>query len=209
MTSENGNNYLVELQNVKKYFPIQQGLLSSIFGRGASEFVRAVDDVSFHIEKGEVFGLAGESGSGKTTVGRLALRLLEVTEGKVFFDGVECSGSSGWVSFGVEAWRCWKNWVVNGKGRDKRLVVGEWRLDQISREEHTKREEPAAMGAVLRSWKTHALIAKEDCTLCVRCGKWGRGVHRRGWLGGPCEELVEELPRESDGSVHELTRSDG
>jgi peptide/nickel transport system ATP-binding protein len=82
---------LVELHDVKKWFPVQQGLLDSIFSRGSAEHVRAVDGVSFNIRKGEVFGLAGESGSGKSTIGRLALRLLNATEGTVRFDGVDLS----------------------------------------------------------------------------------------------------------------------
>jgi len=77
----------VEVRNLKKYFPVQKGLLETILARKI-EYVRAVDDISFEVERGEIFGLAGESGSGKTTTGRLILRLVEPTEGKVLFDKV-------------------------------------------------------------------------------------------------------------------------
>src|SRR6059036_3975953 len=77
---------VISVERVKKYFPIKKGFLSSIVA-GENIFVKAVDDVSFYVRKGEVFGLAGESGSGKTTTGRLLLRLTDVTGGKVYFKG--------------------------------------------------------------------------------------------------------------------------
>ena len=77
----------IEVKNLKKYFPVQKGFLETILARKI-ESVRAVDDISFEVERGEIFGLAGESGSGKTTTGRLILRLIEPTEGKVLFDKV-------------------------------------------------------------------------------------------------------------------------
>jgi oligopeptide/dipeptide ABC transporter ATP-binding protein len=72
---------LVRVENLKKYFPISYG----VFGRKKS-FVRAVDDVSFDIKKCETIGLVGESGCGKSTVGRTTLRLVEPTDGRVYFD---------------------------------------------------------------------------------------------------------------------------
>ena len=73
---------LLEVENLKKYFPIKKGILSRSVGE-----VRAVDGVSFTIKRGETLGLVGESGCGKTTVGRTILRLIEPTAGRVSFNG--------------------------------------------------------------------------------------------------------------------------
>ena len=73
---------LLEVQNLKQYFPVRAGFFRTIP-------LKAVDDVSFTISKGETLGLVGESGCGKTTVGRAILRLYEPTGGKIFFDGEE------------------------------------------------------------------------------------------------------------------------
>lgn len=74
------NEKLVEVQHLQQYFPAG--------GRGKhKKFVQAVDDVSFFINKGETLGLVGESGCGKTTVGRTLLRLYEPTDGKIIYDG--------------------------------------------------------------------------------------------------------------------------
>lgn len=76
----------VKVVDLKKWFPVTTGFFSTIFSR-KQLFVRAVDKISFEIAKGEIFGLAGESGSGKTTTGRLILRLVEPTGGKIYFEG--------------------------------------------------------------------------------------------------------------------------
>lgn len=73
---------LVEVKNLVKYFPVRAGLLQRVVNN-----VKAVDDVSFFVRKGETLGLVGESGCGKTTVGRTMLRLIEPTSGSVMIDG--------------------------------------------------------------------------------------------------------------------------
>ena len=78
------SEYLLEVTNLKKYFPIKGGLLSHTVGQ-----VKAVDGVSFRIKRGTTMGLVGESGCGKSTVGRTILRLQEKTDGEVLFDGVD------------------------------------------------------------------------------------------------------------------------
>ena len=72
---------LLEVKNLRKYFPAQGDFL------GKAVTVKAVDGVNFAIRKGETLGLAGESGCGKTTIGKLILRLLEPTEGEIIFEG--------------------------------------------------------------------------------------------------------------------------
>jgi ABC-type oligopeptide transport system ATPase subunit len=73
---------MIEVKSLRKYFPIKRGVMQRTVG-----FVKAVDDISFSIQKGETFALVGESGSGKTTTGRLLLRLLNPDTGEVFFNG--------------------------------------------------------------------------------------------------------------------------
>src|SRR3990172_2549206 len=73
---------LVEVRNLVKYFPVKGGILQR-----TQAWVKAVDDVSFTVRKGETLGLVGESGCGKTTIGRAMLRLIEPTSGSIVFEG--------------------------------------------------------------------------------------------------------------------------
>jgi oligopeptide/dipeptide ABC transporter ATP-binding protein len=75
---------LVVVKNLKKYFPVRSGVLQRV-----TDWVQAVDDVSFSISPGKTLGMVGESGCGKTTIGRLILRLLEATSGSVSFEGID------------------------------------------------------------------------------------------------------------------------
>ena len=81
---------IVKVENLKKYFPIKMGFFRTLFSR-QQLYVHAVDGISFEINKGEIFGLAGESGSGKTTTGRVIVKLLEPTAGRIFFEGKDIS----------------------------------------------------------------------------------------------------------------------
>ena len=80
---------LLKVEGLKKYFPSQTGLLGKQSGN-----VKAVDDISFYVNEGETLGIVGESGCGKSTTGRMLMRLLEPTEGKVTFDGKELTNIS-------------------------------------------------------------------------------------------------------------------
>jgi oligopeptide/dipeptide ABC transporter ATP-binding protein len=73
---------LLEAKGLKKYFPLKKKLFSK-----NQKFVRAVDDISFQIYKGETLGIVGESGCGKSTTGRMLIRLLEATDGEVHYNG--------------------------------------------------------------------------------------------------------------------------
>lgn len=75
------SEYILEIENLKKLFPIRRGVGQML--KGEQKFVHAVDGVSFKVKKGEIFGLIGESGCGKTTTGKLIMQLIESTSGKI------------------------------------------------------------------------------------------------------------------------------
>jgi oligopeptide/dipeptide ABC transporter ATP-binding protein len=87
MSGRNGAGPLVELEKLKVYFPIKSGI---VLDRHVGD-IRAVDDVSLTIRRGETVGLVGESGCGKSTVGRTILRLYKPTAGRIIFDGQDIS----------------------------------------------------------------------------------------------------------------------
>jgi oligopeptide transport system ATP-binding protein len=78
MSSDN----LIEVKNLKKYFVKTKGLFNN-----KVQYIKAVDNISFHIKRGETLGLVGESGCGKSTTGRTLIRLYEPTDGTIIFDG--------------------------------------------------------------------------------------------------------------------------
>ena len=80
---------LLRVNNLKKYFPIKKGMFGKTVG-----YVKAVDDVSFYVNEGETLGIVGESGCGKSTTGRVLMRLLEPTEGEIEFDGKDLTSLS-------------------------------------------------------------------------------------------------------------------
>ena len=80
MSTENKSEYLVEVKHLKQYFPVRTGFMKTIP-------LKAVDDVSFSIRPGETLGLVGESGCGKTTVGRTLMHLYKPTAGEIYFEG--------------------------------------------------------------------------------------------------------------------------
>ena len=82
MSDNFSNSDLIQVKSLKKYFPVRAGVMQRVVAN-----VLAVDDVSFNIKSGETLGMVGESGCGKTTVGRTMLRLIEPTGGSVIYNG--------------------------------------------------------------------------------------------------------------------------
>jgi peptide/nickel transport system ATP-binding protein len=78
-------NNLIEVQHLRKWFPMRMGFFSALFGREEPKYVKAVDGVSFSIKPGEILGLAGESGCGKSTTGMTILKLYDLTSGGIVF----------------------------------------------------------------------------------------------------------------------------
>jgi peptide/nickel transport system ATP-binding protein len=88
--NKRNNDVLLEVKNLKTYYPIKGGIF-----RKTVAVVKAVDDISFEIKKGETLGLVGESGCGKSTAGRTILRLLDATDGQIIFDGDDITNIRG------------------------------------------------------------------------------------------------------------------
>jgi oligopeptide transport system ATP-binding protein len=84
------DGYLIEVKNLRMFFPVLAGVL-----RHKVADVRAVDDISFYIKKGETLGLVGESGCGKTTTGRCILQLYEISSGEIYFEGTDLAKLKG------------------------------------------------------------------------------------------------------------------
>lgn len=87
-------NTKIEAENLKKHFSVDTGL-SSLFKFGELDMVKAVDGVSFEVKEGESFGIAGESGCGKTTAGKTLIQLLKPTEGEIYYEGDHVTSLSG------------------------------------------------------------------------------------------------------------------
>ncbi len=90
LTQLYSRNPILKVEHPKTWYPLRKGVFSRVYG-----FVKAVDDVSLDVYEGETLGLVGESGCGKTTLGRSILRLAEPTDGKVWFDGMEVTALKG------------------------------------------------------------------------------------------------------------------
>ncbi|MBR2329926.1 MAG: dipeptide ABC transporter ATP-binding protein [Clostridia bacterium] len=87
---KNEQEYLLQVKNLKKYFPIGKAFLPK-----NQKYLRAVDGVSFNLRRGKTVGIVGESGCGKTTMGRTILRLYDVTAGEILFEGVDIAKLKG------------------------------------------------------------------------------------------------------------------
>lgn len=93
--NETSPNHVIEVRDLKKWFPLRKGFFSAIFGTGGDQYLKAVNGVSFKIKPGEVLGLAGESGCGKTTTGMTVLKLYEPTAGQIFFSRQDIAAIQG------------------------------------------------------------------------------------------------------------------
>ena len=87
---EGRSKYLVRVENLYKWFPVRKSILEAII-RGERIYVKAVDGISFSVKRREIFVLAGESGSGKTTTGKVLVGLEKPTRGRIFYDGMDIS----------------------------------------------------------------------------------------------------------------------
>mgnify|MGYP003602143876 FL=1 len=111
---------LLEIENLRKYFPVKTGLLRK-------DYVQAVQDVSLHIYKGETLGIVGESGCGKTTLGRTILRLYEPTSGKIVYNGETIFDSEKKIAVNMLPFRRKMQLIFQDPSAslDPRMTVGE------------------------------------------------------------------------------------
>ena len=111
---------LLEIENLKKYFPVKAGF-------GKKQYVQAVESVSCHIYEGETLGLVGESGCGKTTLGRTIIRLHEPTSGKIVFDGTPIYDSEKKIAVPMLPYRRKMQIIFQDPSAslDPRMTVGE------------------------------------------------------------------------------------
>jgi oligopeptide/dipeptide ABC transporter ATP-binding protein len=87
LSNENSTNKIVQVENLVKYYSAEQSFLDRIISRKEPDYIKAVDGINFSINKNETFALVGETGSGKSTVARLVLKLIEPTSGSILFQG--------------------------------------------------------------------------------------------------------------------------
>ena len=85
----------MEVKNLQKGFPLQEGFIASLLSRGQPRVLKAVDGVSFGMNRGEILGLAGESGCGKTTIGMTVVKLYEPTSGEILFEDQDIAHLTG------------------------------------------------------------------------------------------------------------------
>jgi peptide/nickel transport system ATP-binding protein len=86
---------IIEVQNLRKWFPVRRNPLAALLGRGEQRYLKAVDGVSFSVRPGEILGLAGESGCGKSTTGMTVLKLHSPSGGSILFNGDDLAGITG------------------------------------------------------------------------------------------------------------------
>ena len=91
MEDNKADEKIINVINIKKYFPINSGI---IFQKKIGD-IKAIDGISFYVNKGETLGLVGESGCGKTTTGNIVVRLFQATEGEVWFKGQNITNLKG------------------------------------------------------------------------------------------------------------------
>ena len=156
-TAKSDQPILLEVKNLKTWFPVRRGLLQRTVGN-----VKAVDDVSFFVRRGETLGLVGESGCGKTTVGRTILRLIPNSGGEVHFDGKDV------------------------------LAAGALDLRKLRREMQIIFQDPGGSlnprmrvgGIISEPLEVHGITKSEDETrervgeLLVKCGLWKQAADR-------------------------------